>query len=170
MEKRSCVIFLVVFAFLGMPWNEGFCQNDQADFLKGIKAVKILIDNVSEDVESSCIKKEDIEEDIKSKLVGSGIVVAPMRSVDVENDYVPYLYTNLNVLVSHDSNRCVYSIGIEIQDEISLKRNGAEGIATTWSYGLVGTAPTFENSTIRNDLGYIVEKFIHAYHAVNPRQ
>lgn len=166
MEGRWDILFLIVLAFLSLQCKEGFCQDGQDDFLKGIKAVSLLVDDIPKEVENSCIAKEQVVKDIESELLESGIVIAPRTSTTVENAYVPFLYVNLNVLVSQE--QCIYRIGIEIQDEISLKRNNLEGIATTWNYAVIGIAPTFEYTTIRDNLRDIAGRFIRSYRAVNP--
>ena len=145
--------------------------------LKGLNAVYIFV-GLSKDFEDAGLSADGIKTNAKSKLRRAGI-----RVIETENELTktpgrPYL------LISVEGSRveAVYpywaSVGLNqrilLARDVSIKPTGRFSgtmfTAETWSVGIVGVRSPNQVQVIRGEIENLVDKFVDAYLAVNPKK
>ena len=161
-QRRSILIGLVLLLWL---WQgHAFPADNQGTrkTLDGAEPIKVVVEPLKWAIENAGLKTLQLRTDTELKLRLAGInVVSP------NNPGKPSLYVNARVIKFGQRDRYVFSIAVEFVQTVSLERSPQVKIdATTWSTSVTGTSHKL--STVRDQLGELVDLFINAYLSVNP--
>jgi hypothetical protein len=82
----------------------------------------------------------------------------------------PYLYINVNTVVSEESHRAAFSVDVQLKEVASVCRNGAACVAAIWERSGVGVSSLSDlKEYVRESLRDHLDEFINAYLAANPK-
>jgi hypothetical protein len=150
--------------------SQSLALNSEANrsTLKGLVGVKVLVEDVSPDVEKSGLTKVKLQADVENQLGKVGIRVLTQEEV-LKTPGEPYLYINVNAAPGKvQTSLYSYSIDIALIQNIFLERDPkANTYAVTWSTGGVGLTEKDSLAKLDESLSSIVEFFIEAYQSVN---
>jgi hypothetical protein len=162
------LIALIIVICLGAPslsW-----AYDQKEILRGLKGVKVVVENIPPDIERLGLTRRDIQSDVEMRLRQAGIKVWP----DYKPPSMTALYVNVHTLNPSQARAIVvYSISVMLFENSYLKRDiGSVGDlkevrAANWVKAMVGVTGTNNMSEIRKKVQAEVNKFISDYQAVN---
>jgi len=143
-------------------------DEDSRQTLKGIAGVYVLVEGLGPDEEQDGLSENRIRADVELKLSMTGIKVLT-REESFNAPGKPYLYVNLNAMKISGISNYVYSVRIELNQDVWLDRDPKVRVsAVTWDVGNVGTVGTSRIDTIRDKIAYLVDMFINAWLAANP--
>lgn len=166
--NRKQVVAVIVMVCLWVPslaW-----AYDQKEVLRGIKGVKVVVENIPPDIERLGLKKSQIQSDVETKLRRVGIKVYP----NYKPPAMTTLYINVYALNPSQAKAIVvYSIQVMVFENAYLKRDiGSVGDlkevrAANWIKAMVGFVGTNNIGEIRTRVQAELDKFISDYLAVN---
>src|SRR5262245_31936254 len=155
-----------VLAGIGLLLSEAVASDLDDQNLKGIRAVKVLIGEIGPEAQKLGLAKSTLTTDVELRLRQVGITVLPSGESGS-----PVLY--VRVLVVMSSGVYAYSLDVQLYDYVTLVRNPTDKqtIAATWNalpgVGMTGSAQASE--AIRQNLRDMVDQFVNAYLAANPK-
>jgi hypothetical protein len=167
MDLRKIVVVLLMVC-LGKP---AFAFTyDQRESLRGLKALKVVIESIPLEIERLGLTRKDIQSDVETKLRKAGIKVLPAY----KPPSMTTLYVNVHTLIpSQAKTIVVYSINIMLFENAYLKRDAGtvgdlkEVRAADWMKATVGLIGVTNVSQIRKKVEEQVNKFISDYLAMN---
>ena len=169
--KRGVAILLVAFLILGLG-SSAVAINGKSNraTLRGLKGVGVLVENLSPEAEKEGLSRAQLQADVESKLRKAGIkILTKDESAKVPGE--PYLYVNINLNTAKTEDDVYpYSLDILLIQKVSLLRDPKiTTYAVTWSTGGVGSISKQTVGELRENVKAIVDVFIKAYHAENPK-
>lgn len=138
--------------------------------LKGLKGVGVIVERLSAEVEKEGLVRDQLQEDVESKLRLAGIPVLGRGEI-ANTPGEPYLYINVNLnLAKTESDVYPYSIDAALLQKVSLLRDAKlTTYGTTWSTGGVGSISKELVGQLRDSVMEILDMFINAYRSENPK-
>jgi len=139
--------------------------------LRGLRGVYVLVEDLRPEVEQAGLTKAMIQTDAELKLRLAGIRVLT-QDENLKEPGMPYLYLRATVFQSSPKS-WRFSVTVELTQYVQLTRNPAIVVgAHTWSSErLNGIAPSADMpQMVRSDSKDLVDQFINAYLAVNPKK
>lgn len=158
----ACLLFAVAVA----------ADNEtQRRTLAGLQGIYVTIETLNPEVERDGLSESAIKTDVELKLRQAGIRILT-REQWLGTPGKPWLYLNVSVLKSPWSGEYVYGIELKLIQEVTLTRVPRTMTdASTWeARGSVGIAGQARLLDIRNFVRDMVDQFINAYLAVNPKK
>jgi hypothetical protein len=173
MKRKNLVVGIaaaIVIVCLGVPsfsW-----AYDQKENLRGLKAVKVVVEPISSDIERLGLTKNQIQSNVETQIRRAGIKVV--------NIYQPpamtALYINVRAIIPTQAKSIiVYGINVMVFEYTYLKRDiGSVGDlrevrAADWLNGTVGFTGVRNIRDIYKKLELQVDQFISDYLAVNQK-
>jgi hypothetical protein len=137
--------------------------------LRGLLGVEVLVEDLDDETKRAGFDVNTIQTDVELKLRLAGVKVLT-KEESIKTPGSPYLYVNLNFIPANGFS--VYQIEVDLKQSVLLDRDNAVRSygATTWSTSILGMAPRDTVSTIRRALSDLLDKFLNAYLAVNPKK
>ena len=163
------MLMVLVFVVIESPLF-GINGKSNRATLKGVKGVGILVENLSQEVEREGITKNQLQIELEFKLREAGIkVLTKEECLTVPGE--PYLYININLNTAKTENDVYpYSIDVMFIQKVSLVRDPQQTTySVTWSTGGVGSISKQLLNQLRSSVSDIVDIFIQAYLAENPK-
>ena len=131
--------------------------------LKGLKGVRVVIENIDPEVERAGLTKASIRTDVELKLRLAGI---PVLS---EKTYGPFLYVQTAVFPSR-SGYWPFCIIVALHQDVILARDRSIFVpANSWDVTYVGLVGKGSARKVRDEIKDMVDDFINAYLSVNPK-
>jgi hypothetical protein len=147
---------------------------DQSHYLKGIRRVTVLIEELSE-----ASRKVHLSEERLRTIVELKLRMARIRVVSTEADLKdtsslpygsPYLYVKVTVMSKNSNPQCFYAIDVDLRQSIPSPINGAAVPAVLWQRGGVAAAGCASiPGDVEGYLGQFLDSFVNDYLAANPR-
>ena len=139
--------------------------------LQGLKGVRVLIEDLSPEVEREGLVKNQIQKSVEERLRFGGIKVLTQEET-VKTPGEPYLYVNININLSKSEEEvCSYSIDIALIQNVTLVRNPKQtAYAVTWSTGGVGMIGKKSLGELKDSVEEIVDIFVKSFFTVNPKK
>lgn len=134
--------------------------------LRGVTALRIVVEPPNWEGLDIGLSMEQLRTAIELKLRLAGIKV-----VDVKSRTVPYLYLNV-LTIGKAPGVIAFTLRLSFGQTVILERNPKiKSIpAETWSAALIATVGSNKaTEEVKGDLTAIVDRFINAYHSVNPK-
>jgi hypothetical protein len=164
-KKFAAAIILLCVWVSSLSW-----AYNQKEVLRGIKGVKVVVEDISPDIERLGLNKSKIQSNVESQLRKVGIKVLKAFKPPA----MTALYINVYVLNPGQSRSVlVYAINIMVYENAYLKREiGSVGDlkevrAADWYKGMVGIIGVTHTKEIYTKVEEQVNKFISDYLAVN---
>ena len=159
------VLFCLVLAFYvtgGMMVASAQDTPDERETLKGLKGVRVVVEDLKPEVEQAGLTKASIQTDVELKLRLAGIPI-------LTDSDAPFLLVDPQILRG-SSGIWSFCIKVELGQKVFLSRAPAIGLlASTWSVGSFGHVSEDTVRTLRDPIKDKVDQFINAYSSVNPR-
>jgi hypothetical protein len=133
--------------------------------LRGLKEIHVTVEPLNPEVEKDGLTSSQLQFDIEARLKKAGIAV-------ISNSAPYFLYVDANLMkVEGLSGVYVFNILVSLQQPVGLIRSPDVSIlASTWDVATIGLTPIRQFKSFREDLlGPLVDKFINAYLAENPK-
>jgi hypothetical protein len=160
------ISFIVV--FLNVSFAQRPCKEEET--LRGLGGVRVVIESIDPEAERDGLTESLLQTRVELKLRMASIKVFTEEEATQSN--APYLY--VQVLTMKHSERPIYAfaIDVELKQGVLLSENPqCATVAPTWeAAGRVGTVGERNVRTICENVEELVDEFINAYLAVNPKQ
>lgn len=165
MPARLATTCLMMTLFVGIisPTVRADDSGPSRATLKGIMAVRVLVEDLDDDATKTGLTKEAIQTDVELKLRLAGMRVVA-QDEDLTLPGAPYLYVAVNVLPLQAA-----CITVALHQSVLLQRNGefTAGVAT---WDLTGVMSNPNAQSIRNAIKDYVDRFLNAWLSVNPKK
>ncbi|MEW6375056.1 MAG: hypothetical protein AB1502_04605 [Thermodesulfobacteriota bacterium] len=170
-NKKWLVVLMIVTLFLILR-SLTFAIDSKSNraTLRGLHGVGVLIEQLSPEVEREGLTKNQLQMKVESKLRTSGIRVLTKEEC-TNTPGEPYLYININVNTTKtESDIYPYTIDVMLIQKVSLLRDPKQtAYAVTWSTGGIGSILKQILDQLRGSVEEVVDVFIKAYLAENPK-
>jgi len=144
-------------------------QGSKRESLRGIKALAVVIEDLSPDTEQAGFQKTQLKTDVEMRLKEKGIQLVSEPETAGKWDG-PILNVRLQTVKHDRQNIEAISIILQLRQKVRLTRkSGAEVLAVTWQSDRLGSVDKAELPLARKILVSMVDSFISDYSAVNPR-
>jgi hypothetical protein len=140
------------------------------DTLKGLAGVYVH-PYVNPNLETSGLTTDNIRTDVELRIRKAGIHV--IRESEVRSTTgMPVLMVDLNGRETpEESNKYFFMVDIHLQQRVIIPRNNLQVDASTWFLSGGGYSPRDNpDRYIRDTLGDIVDRFVNAFLAANPKK
>jgi hypothetical protein len=139
--------------------------------LRGLKGMRVLVEDLAPEVEKAGLTKNQLQADIEDRLRKAGIKTLTQDEC-FATPGEPYLYVNISLnFRKGDPNIYSFSIDIGVIQNVTLDRNPKQKTyAATWSTGGVGSIEKELLSRLKGSVDDLLDLFIKAYLAVNPKK
>jgi len=139
--------------------------------LTEIKAFYVFVQGLTEEVKKAGLRSEQIQSDVEDKLKQEGIsVVSEEESLRLAGS--PVLYVNISAYKRKRTAAFVYHIDVGVLQRVALVRDPKIRIMSiTWTKGRLGYCPAKALVTsVRETVGYLMDRFADDYTAANPKR
>ena len=170
-SKKQPVVLIALVLVLVVPFpSTALALNSEVnrETLRGLKGVKVLIEELSSDIEKAGLARNQIQEIAETKLRKAGIRVLTQEEC-YKTPGEPYLYININLNPGKaGEEKYAYSIDIGVIQNVALERDPKQKTyAVTWSTGGVGSIGREFLSRLQESVEDLVSIFIGAFLSVN---
>ena len=111
----------------------------QTGNLKGLRAVGVIVAELSADLVRSGIFQDDIKTDTEMRLKESGIRVLTGKE-RLQTPLQPYLYISITSICRNNESRCEVDVSVRLMESIEPERDsGLRTTAAVWQRGVVTT-------------------------------
>jgi hypothetical protein len=168
--KRIILIMGLVMVFSMAGIRASAFENNS---LIGIKGVYVIVSSLYPEVEEAGLTNSQIQSDVELKLRLAGIKVLNYELKKMIKETGEITLTKPAVFIYVTSRKglqgaIVYNISCELQQTVILVRNPSiETYATTWNDSALDVGSIKDMRELIKD---VVDKFINAYLAVNPKK
>ena len=144
-------------------------QSWQADDLKGLDTVDVMIEDLDEDLaEAKILNVSEVVLQTKTELQlrQYGIPVAPAGSLH------PTVYVRVNADRRADTEVCYWTVSVEVHEGVRFQRGTLpmSTIVTVWANSSINfQGCDYAGESVIEDVLRLVEMFINDYLSVNPR-
>jgi len=138
--------------------------------LAGLAGVYVLVGDMKPDAEKDGLAGSTLQTDVELKLRQAGIrVLTSGEWLAAPGNPSLYLFVGT---VKNETGLYAYYINLELHQEVRLTRNPAiTSLATTWhAPGFVGIVLDRNLSKVRDGVRDVVDQFLNAYLAANPKR
>jgi hypothetical protein len=167
--KRLLAV-LVVAAAVAAP-AQAAVTGTQQDVLRGLSTVDLLVERMNGDAIQAGFEPAAYAQDAAARLHEAGIHV---RKTDAPDDSasIPCLYLRVSAMVQPDEHLAVYSIGLEMFEQVHLTRlPDVYALGSIWrAHERIGKLDTDHLATVRDKVKDEMDEFIDAWLAANDRQ
>ena len=153
-------------------WNGTENPDCTRSSLKDLPGVFVNIEKLDAAAEQAGLEVADLEADVNLRLRSTGVPVLSQLQ-GLRTPGAPSLYVNVNVAGNVAGDLWPYSIEISLVQQVTLVRSPETQVlgAKTWDVALVGVVPRANmHGSVRSAVKELVDQFIHAYQAANPKQ
>ena len=170
-SKKQPLVLIAFVLILVMPFPSatlGLNSEMNRETLRGLKGVKVLIEELSSDVEKAGLARNQIQGIVETKLRKAGIRVLTQEEC-YKTPGEPYVYVNINLNPGKAGEGVYgYSIDIGVIQNVALERDPKQkAYAVTWSTGGVGLIGREFLSRLQESVDDLVGIFIGAFLSVN---
>ncbi|GAI14126.1 unnamed protein product [marine sediment metagenome] len=173
MNARGLLTVIVMFGFMSTELHAQAetLRAQEAETLKGIKGVYVVIETLKPEIEADGLEESQIQTDVELKLRLAGIKVLTEEEMFKEPG-MPYLCVNVNAFKNDILRIYAYNISIELGQLVYLERDIGIGIkhyGITWEISVIGVIREKNVDSIRDSVKNLIDKFINDYLSVNPK-
>ncbi len=137
--------------------------------LKGLNGFYVQVDRLPYDVEAKGLTRQDLQRDVELQLRKGGALVLT-REQGRENPGAPRLHVRILVSKTNHQSLFNYAIVVDFGQPAVLARDNAIAVdAVTWSKAGAGLVKSKKAGEIGKHVLDIVDDFLNAYLAENPR-
>lgn len=170
----SNAIFSFLMALAGLPFASAVEDDEHArSTLQGLSGVYVAVEALDPDIQNDGLTKATLRADAELRLRMAGIKVLS-REEWAKTQGGPVCYIDVSIVKDAaltdvlDFDLYAFEVSVELHQDVALVRDMAVMVLSpTWSTSYVG----FTNALprIRTKVTELVERFINAYQAVNPK-
>ena len=138
--------------------------------LTEMKALYVFVQGLTEEAKKAGLRSEQIQSDVEDKLKQEGIrVVSEEEGLRLAGS--PVLYVNISAHKRKQTAAFVYHADVGVLQKVALVRDPKIHIMSiTWTKGRLGHCPAKALVTsVRETVGYLMDKFTDDYTAANPK-
>jgi len=138
-------------------------QEDRRENLRGLVGVRVLVEEVSPPAEREGLATSSLKTMVELQLRQAGIRITRVG---------PYLYLNVNAVKGRVTGVYAVSVRLELNEMVRPNRDpSVKQFAVTWmALPVVGIIPARDLRVIRESVKDMVDEFINAYLAANPKK
>jgi hypothetical protein len=142
---------------------------EKREILAGLQGVEVAVEVFEPEDIKYGFNRQQYQTDVELRLRQYGIkVLSNEESLKMAQ---PYLYINVNPLISEKGGIAAVSIEISLRDIVVLVRNPTiMTSATTWKRNVTSIVGFNRFNEIRNKVRDLVDIFINDYLAANPKE
>jgi len=161
---RLYIACLVLLLSLATITRAGDSEADRRT-LRGLKGMEVFIVSMPPEAEQNGLTKSAIQTDVEFKLRQAAITILDPKPGQ------PWLSVEVEMGIRTESP-WTYSISVELHQSVTLTRDPSISFpdAATWSAGAFGSVGRAKVGSLRDDIKDMIDKFINAYLAANPKK
>lgn len=156
----AILVSLGVLALTCAAWADG-TPGSRAT-LKGVTAVKVRVALTSLDAQQDGLRSANLQADAEHRLAEAGVTLTPAA--------LALLF--IDVGIDKNAGLCRYacSIRIDLSQLVKLARDPIiDAFPSTWSLSRIAEIGATDLPNVRGSVGDLVDQFIAAYRAQNPK-
>jgi hypothetical protein len=164
---------LLLLSMIASPLAGQYDDSTSRKTLVGLKGIYVLVEHIDDDVARYGLSTQQIQTDVELRLRQAGLVVLNHAQWIGQEGFegFPYLYVSAQTLKS-SRPFFVYHLDLELKQLVTTVRNPSATVAVpTWTaraqLGYVGEEKV---PSLRDDIRDMVDQFINAYLAANPKR
>ena len=164
-------VIIVLLLVCVVPSAPALDSDVNRETLRGLKGVRVLVEDLASEVEKAGLTKNQLQADIEDRLRKAGIKTLTQDEC-FATPGEPYLYVNIN-LNSRKADTNVYSFSMDIGviQNVTLDRDPKQKTyGVTWSTGGVGSIEKEFLPRLKDSVDDLLDLFIKSYLAVNPKK
>lgn len=169
MMKALCLILTLCAATLPCALAQ---STDERESLKSLKGFLVIVEDIpNADARKRGLTQEQVQVQVELRLRKANIRVFATREDWLKVSPNSTLYVNLHVIPAPEPCEplYLYSLDLEVQQEVYLKGVGKPVFATTWSRGQIGNVGRDNLGSLQESVDRYVDSFINDYLAANGR-
>ncbi len=144
----------------------------ERESLAGLTGVYVIVERVDPDAEQEGLDQSTLQTDVEVKLRQAGIRVLTKTEALVTPG-APNLHLMVDTMKLSGAALPIYAVSfhLELNQEVMLARKPTIALlAPTWSTSGIGAAGTKALHRMRENVRDLVDRFINAYLAANPKR
>jgi len=163
---RFCAACIAL--FLPQMVQAGDLEADRMS-LRGLRSVGVIVENQSPEVQQNGLTVNVIQTDVESRLRQAGIPVLDSKESSKSGNAI--LMINVSIITSKDGT-WPFMVNVELVQDSILRRDPSIVVsrAPTWSLMGFGSIGKTNVRSLRDDIKYLVDRFISAYLAMNAKR
>jgi hypothetical protein len=168
MKKLLVTLALLFLAVVSPLVGQADDETSRAT-LVGLPGVYVLVETVADEAQRDGLDTLQVRTDVEVKLRQAGIRVLSKEEW-LSTAGAPYLYVNIQT-AKNNLRLYAVSVSIDLRQDVTLVREPSlRRLVATWSTpGVLGTVGSHKLATVRDDVRDLVDQFINAYLAANPK-
>jgi hypothetical protein len=165
--KKRIIFSAVVLGILTLSTHAmALLSAADRELLRGLDGFRLAVDRIGPDIERDGLFRSTLQEDMELRLRMGGVKVLSEEEAEKKPD-APCLYLYVDALKC--SLGYVYKIRLTLMEPVKLVRTNAKVSATVLRIpDELGITPSL--SEIRDAAGNVVEEFVKAWKAANPKK
>jgi len=170
-KSSLSVLILVMIVVFSLGVGPKAVAADEQQTLAGLFGVEVVVENMDRDIERDGITEKSLQTTVELRLRQAGIrILSNTERLRAPGN--PYLYLDIQTLKDRNENFYAYSIELKLNEIVRLDRNpNVMESATTWhARGRIGLVGVQRLQALRRSVGEMVNQFINAYLAANPKR
>ncbi len=175
MKFKRVLVFGVAFCLLSFFTLGNSFAFSSGECLERLEGIEVLVEEVKAELENYNLTAIQIQTDVEAQLHEAGIkVLSKEENEKIQPLRKPYLYIRIDSSKLPWKREVIaYSVEIALKQLVTLPAQPKSArkpfYAPTWDKSIVGAATPREFSEIRNGVQQLMDKFIKAYLAANPK-
>jgi Putative peptidoglycan binding domain len=170
-RTRFSVLILLAVLALGGPGAFGGDQPVFRKTLRGLSGVGVRVERLPPEAEQAGMTRRQVQTEVEQRLREGGIrVLTPPELLSAFG--CPALAVTIQLAPAAHESRELYGVHITVAltQQVLLERNMTMPAveAATWEVVALGVVGRDAWPRVREDVAALVDRFIHAYRAVNP--
>jgi hypothetical protein len=169
MDRRQLYFCFAISAVLASACLAGDSAMDRAT-LRGLKAVKVIVDPPSPEIERQGVDREQLRGSIERKLRDDGIKVDD-NAIEFVGLSIASVATGRRSTLSIKKGPVSLTVGLGVYQIVTLNRDPTtKTVAETWGdQRIMSAVPKGLEQELSGAVDDLVEQFVKAYRTVNPR-
>ena len=169
MDRRQVYFYFVFPALLTSACLAGDSAMDRAT-LRGLKAVKVIVDPPSPDIERQGVDREQLRASVELKLREAGIKI-DNGAIEFVGLSIASVAPGRRSSLSLKKAPVSLTVGLGVYQIVTLSRDQTtKTVAETWGdERIMSAAPKGLDHELSGAVDDLVDQFVKAYRSVNPR-
>jgi hypothetical protein len=148
--------------------NATLSQAEAMRSLAGLTLIPVVVEELDSEAQADGLTRLQIQTECELRLRRAGIVV-PVDEQRTEDQ--PYLYVYVNVFPANSNTQYIYNANLEFRQRVSLLRSRSISVlATTWNTGTTGIVLRQNLKKVQASVAELMDEFMNAYLAANPKK
>ena len=158
-SRAAAMVFAIL---LGIAAPAAAQDEDEREYLTGLREVNVFVDDLAPDAEASGLTRDGIEAAVEARLRERGV---PLGRSQIAGDLYVRVATHRGA-----TGLYAYFARVSLQQLVTIEGNQERAFVDTWDLDSLGTVGAGNLSQVQGVVLQIVDVFIEDYFSVNERR